>query len=152
MGPASWSTSRSGPAGRPASPSASRGAIARCSSACSTSWSLPTAATSSARTCGSISLPSCSNSRRTDMSGAERNGRPNQKTRTRKDLLQAAARLMKQGGPPTLEEVAEEALVSRATAYRYFPRVEALMVEAAVDVAVPEPSVLFRDEDSRDPV
>ena len=59
------------------------------------------------------------------MSGAERNGRPNQKTRTRKDLLQAAARLMKQGGPPTLEEVAEEALVSRATAYRYFPSVEA---------------------------
>lgn len=86
------------------------------------------------------------------MSGAERNGRPNQKTRTRKDLLQAAARLMKQGGTPTLEEVAEEALVSRATAYRYFPSVEALMVEAAVDVAVPEPSVLFRDEDSRDPV
>ncbi len=74
------------------------------------------------------------------MTGTERNGRPNQKTRTRKDLLQAAARLMKQGRTPTLEEVAEEALVSRATAYRYFPSVEALMVEAAVDVAVPEPA------------
>ena len=79
------------------------------------------------------------------MTGAESNGRPNQKTRTRKDLLQAAARLMKQGRHPTLEEVAEEALVSRATAYRYFPSMEALMVEAAVDVAVPEPSVLFRE-------
>jgi AcrR family transcriptional regulator len=86
------------------------------------------------------------------MSGAERNGRPNQKTRTRKDLLQAAARLMKQGRTPALEEVAEEALVSRATAYRYFPSVDALMVEASVDVAVPEPAALFRDEDSRDPV
>lgn len=86
------------------------------------------------------------------MSGAERNGRPNQKTRTRKDLLQAAARLMKQGRTPTLEEVAEEALVSRATAYRYFPSMDALMVEASVDVAVPEPAALFHDEDSRDPV
>jgi AcrR family transcriptional regulator len=79
-------------------------------------------------------------------------GRPNQKTRTRKDLLQAAARLMKQGRTPTLEEVAEEALVSRATAYRYFPSVEALMVEAAVDVAMPEPQELFREDVSRDPV
>jgi hypothetical protein len=41
-------------------------------------------------------------------------GRPNQKRRTRKDLLLAAARLMKQGRQPVLEEVAEEALVSRA--------------------------------------
>ena len=83
------------------------------------------------------------------MTGAER---PNQKTRTRKDLLQAASRLMKQGRTPALEEVAEEALVSRATAYRYFPSVEALLVEASVDVAVPKPQELFRDEASRDPV
>jgi AcrR family transcriptional regulator len=59
---------------------------------------------------------------------------------------------MKQGRTPTLEEVAEEALVSRATAYRYFPSIEALLVEAAVDVAVPEPQELFRDEASGDPV
>jgi AcrR family transcriptional regulator len=82
----------------------------------------------------------------------ERAGRPNQKSRTRKDLLQAASRLMRQGRTPTLEEVAEEALVSRATAYRYFPSVEALVVEAWVDVAMPEPQELFRDETSRDPV
>lgn len=86
------------------------------------------------------------------MTGKERMGRPNQRTRTRKDLLQAASRLMKQGRTPTLEEVAEEALVSRATAYRYFPSIEALLVEASVDVAVPEPGELFRDEVSRDPV
>jgi AcrR family transcriptional regulator len=83
---------------------------------------------------------------------SERNGRLNQKTRTRKDLLQAAAKLVKQGSTPTLEEIAEEALVSRATAYRYFPSVEALLVEAAVDVAVPEPATFFRDDVSRDPV
>lgn len=79
-------------------------------------------------------------------------GRPNQKARTRKDLLQAAALLTKQGRTPTLEEVAEEALVSRATAYRYFPSVEALLVEAAIDVAMPDPEEFFRDDALRDPV
>lgn len=79
-------------------------------------------------------------------------GRPNQKKRTRKDLLEAAARLMKQGCRPNLEEIAEEALVSRATAYRYFPRVEALLAEAAVDVAVPSAQDVFGEGGSSDPV
>ena len=65
--------------------------------------------------------------------------------RTRKDLLQAATRLMKQGRKPSLEEVAEEAMVSRATAYRYFSTVDALLLEAALDVAVPEADVLFEN-------
>lgn len=86
------------------------------------------------------------------MSDAEAVGRPNQKARTRKDLLQAAARLAKQGRTPTLEEIAEAALVSRATAYRYFPNVEALLIEAAVDIAMPEPEALFRHDGSSDPV
>ncbi len=86
------------------------------------------------------------------MTGTEPAGRPNQKTRTRKDLLQAASRLTKQGRSPTLEDVAEEALVSRATAYRYFPSIESLLVEASVDIAVPEPGDLLRDELSSDPV
>jgi AcrR family transcriptional regulator len=79
-------------------------------------------------------------------------GRPNQRTRTRKDLLQAASRLMKQGSRPTLEEVAEEALVSRATAYRYFPSLEALLIEAPLEGAVPDPDALFSDASSDDPV
>lgn len=86
------------------------------------------------------------------MTDPEHSGRPNQKARTRKDLLQAAAKLIKEGRTPTLEEVAEAALVSRATAYRYFPSAEALAVEASVDVAVPEPAEVFRTETSRDPV
>lgn len=86
------------------------------------------------------------------MTGSKQNGRPNQKTRTRKELLQAAARLLKQGRTPTLEEVAEEALVSRATAYRYFPSAETLLVEAAVDVAAPQPGELFSGVETRDPV
>jgi AcrR family transcriptional regulator len=84
------------------------------------------------------------------MADAEK-GRPNQKSRTRKDLLRAAARLMKEGRNPTLEEVAEEAMVSRATAYRYFSGVEALLVEAALDVAMPDES-FFAGDESADPV
>jgi AcrR family transcriptional regulator len=79
-------------------------------------------------------------------------GRPNQRMRTRKDLLQAASRMMKQGAKPSLEEVAAQALVSRATAYRYFPTVEALLVEAALDVAVPQAEDLFQGTPTDDPV
>jgi AcrR family transcriptional regulator len=79
-------------------------------------------------------------------------GRPNQKSRTRKDLLRAASRLMREGKSPTLEEVAEEAMVSRATAYRYFPGVEALLTEAALDLAMPEGESFFADDDATEPL
>jgi AcrR family transcriptional regulator len=79
-------------------------------------------------------------------------GRPNQRRRTRKELLQAAARLLKQGRTPSLDEVAEEALVSRATAYRYFPNIEALLVEAELDVAVPDPDTVLAGLPGADPV
>ncbi|MBB3393293.1 AcrR family transcriptional regulator [Rhizobium sp. BK275] len=77
--------------------------------------------------------------------------RQNQRQRTRKDLLEAATRLMKQGNRPTLEDVAVEALVSRATAYRYFPSVEALLLEASIDIATPGAEELFGNESSTDP-
>lgn len=81
---------------------------------------------------------------------ASSTGRPNQRTRTRKALLEAAARLMAQFREPSLDEVAAEALVSRATAYRYFPNVEALMVEAALDIGTPKGEELFRRDRSTD--
>jgi len=79
-------------------------------------------------------------------------GRANQRRRTRKALLDAAARLIKRGKTPTLEEAAEEALVSRATAYRYFPSADALLIETAVDVAVPDAHALFDADTRSDPV
>lgn len=79
-------------------------------------------------------------------------GRQNQRNRTRKDLLQAAARLSRQGQTPSFEEIAQEAMVSRATAYRYFPNLEALLVEAALDVAVPDADTLFANGPFEDPV
>jgi AcrR family transcriptional regulator len=77
--------------------------------------------------------------------------RPNQKLRTRKDLLKAAARLMTEGRNPKLEEIAEEALVSRATAYRYFPGLDALLVEAALDIASPDAETFFDGNAPSDP-
>lgn len=55
--------------------------------------------------------------------------RHRQKNRTRKALLNAAAELMRKGREPTVAEVAEVGEVSRATAYRYFPTQESLLVE-----------------------
>lgn len=76
--------------------------------------------------------------------------RTNQRYRTRKDLIAAASRLMKDGRKPSLDEVAEAARVSRATAYRYFPSIEALLVEASVDIATPDAATLF-GKDATDP-
>ncbi|MBX3407412.1 MAG: TetR/AcrR family transcriptional regulator [Phycisphaeraceae bacterium] len=78
--------------------------------------------------------------------------RYNQRHRTRKDLLSAASRLLKQGKTPTIDDVAAEAMVSRATAYRYFPTIESLLVEAPIDDDAPDPFALFGDDESEDPV
>jgi AcrR family transcriptional regulator len=77
--------------------------------------------------------------------------RSNQRRRTRKDLLAAAARLLKEGRSPDMDDVAHAALVSRATAYRYFPSIESLLVEAPLDGAMPDPDELFAGDHSTDP-
>lgn len=78
--------------------------------------------------------------------------RENQRRRTRKDLLRAAARLVREGRSPSLDEVAEAALVSRATAYRYFPNIESLLTEAPLEIAMPDAATLFGPGDTHDPV
>src|SRR5438045_3173451 len=57
---------------------------------------------------------------------AEPDARANQKRRTRQALIDAAVALRNEGRDPGFAEVAERALVSRATAYRYFASVQAL--------------------------
>ncbi len=78
--------------------------------------------------------------------------RTDQKGRTRQDLLQAAARLIKTGVVPTLADVAAEARVSRATAYRYYSNEKALLQDAALDHAAPTPEQLFAGDASRNPI
>lgn len=65
--------------------------------------------------------------------GNDSPGRVNQKLRTRQALIDAAIALREEGHNPTLAQVAEHAKVSRATAYRYFPSMEALISETATD-------------------
>src|SRR5438270_13776614 len=66
-----------------------------------------------------------------------------QKLRTRAALLDAARSLVADGIEPTIAEVADAAQVSRATAYRYFPTQEALLVEVPLDEAAPTVESLF---------
>jgi AcrR family transcriptional regulator len=64
--------------------------------------------------------------------------RDRQKARTRAAIVRAAGALLRKGEKPGLDEIAEEAGVSRATAYRYFPGLDALLSEASVDLLVPQ--------------
>ncbi|MQY17182.1 TetR/AcrR family transcriptional regulator [Nocardia macrotermitis] len=57
-------------------------------------------------------------------------GRANQKERTRRAILDAARTLIDAGGEVTMPEVARNARVSEATAYRYFPDLPTLLREA----------------------
>jgi len=77
--------------------------------------------------------------------------RSNQELRTRKDLLAAASRLMKQGRLPNMDEVAQEALVSRPTAYRYFRNIDVLLNEAALHGAVMDSTEVLAESTSTDP-
>jgi AcrR family transcriptional regulator len=63
-------------------------------------------------------------------------GRVNQKRRTRAAVVDAAKDLLQQGITPTVAQAAEAALVSRTTAYRYFPTQESLLVELSVNLDV----------------
>lgn len=64
--------------------------------------------------------------------------RVNQKRRTRQALVEAARRLLEEGVTPTVADVADEALVSRATAYRYFPSQEHLLLEVVLERSIDE--------------
>jgi AcrR family transcriptional regulator len=58
-------------------------------------------------------------------------GRRRQTRRTHRALVAAADEIFSEGRVPTVAEVAEKADVGRATAYRYFPTQEALLLETS---------------------
>ena len=79
----------------------------------------------------------------------EESGRTRQKARTRGELVAATRALMAAGtSSPTVEEAAEEASVSRTTAYRYFPNQRALLIAAHPEITA---STLLTDEPGNDP-
>jgi AcrR family transcriptional regulator len=54
--------------------------------------------------------------------------------RTRTLLMRTARELLQEGGPLTVQAVAERSGVSRATAYRYFPSNEAVALHATMPI------------------
>jgi AcrR family transcriptional regulator len=79
-------------------------------------------------------------------------GRANQKLRTRTAIVQAAAELSRTGREVTMSEVAKAALVSEATAYRYFPDLASLLRESIAG-QLPDPAdALAPVADCDDPV
>jgi AcrR family transcriptional regulator len=78
--------------------------------------------------------------------------RVNQKARTRAAIVQAVQELGRSGAEITMPSVAKAALVSEATAYRYFPDLVTLLLEAD-EGTWPDPAeALAPVADSADPV
>lgn len=78
--------------------------------------------------------------------------RTNQKQRTRAAIVAAARDLMGSGADVTMPEIARAALVSEATAYRYFPDLVSLLSEAMAGTWPSPAEALAPVADSTDPV
>ena len=78
-------------------------------------------------------------------SNSLKEGRVNQKIKTRTRILNAAKTLLSKNRNTTLEEVAHKANVSRATIYRYFPNIDLLCTEASLDIHYQSPNELFEE-------
>jgi AcrR family transcriptional regulator len=86
------------------------------------------------------------------MTSQARTGRSNQKERTRRAIVDATRDLIRTGAEVTMPAVAKSALVSEATAYRYFPDLVSLLREALAGVWPSPAEALEPVADSGDPV
>lgn len=66
----------------------------------------------------------------------ERTGRTHQKARTRMALLEATRELLTEGVTPTVEQAADRAMISRTTAYRYFPNQRTMLAATYPEITV----------------
>ena len=78
--------------------------------------------------------------------------RVNQKERTRQAIVAATRELIRTSGEVTMPAVAKSALVSEATAYRYFPDLASLLREALTGVWPSPETALAPVAGSDDPV
>ena len=79
-------------------------------------------------------------------------GRALQKRRTRLAIVEAASRLLAEGRQPTVAEAADAALVSRATAYRYFRSQRALLLDVALQQTYRDVQPILERAPADDPV
>ena len=87
-----------------------------------------------------------------DLAGRPGAGRVNQKARTRAAIVAAVQDLARRGAEITMPAVAKAALVSEATAYRYFPDLVSLLREADAGVWPDPADALAPVARSDDPV
>ena len=86
------------------------------------------------------------------MAVAESKGRTNQKARTQRAIVEACVELIRRRQPVTMPEVAKAAMVSEATAYRYFPDLASLLAKALTEDWPTPTEALAPVEASGDPV
>jgi AcrR family transcriptional regulator len=86
------------------------------------------------------------------MSASLQSGRMNQKQRTRAAIVRAARDLVASGEEVTMAAVARAALVSEATAYRYFPDLASLLREVFSELWPSPAEVMEPVADVADPV
>ena len=82
---------------------------------------------------------------------SRQDGRINQKRRTRRAIIEAASKLVRAGQQPSVAEAAEAALVSKATAYRYFPTQHSLLLEVGFEAIHPSARSLLEGATEGDP-
>lgn len=68
----------------------------------------------------------------TEKDTGRQEGRPEQRRRTRKAIVDAAMGVMKRGVAPSVGDIAEAANVSRRTVYMHFPSLEQLLLDATL--------------------
>ncbi|SFR52489.1 DNA-binding transcriptional regulator, AcrR family [Robiginitalea myxolifaciens] len=76
-------------------------------------------------------------------------GRTNQKQETRDKILRAAQHFLDQGIDFSLEDVARQSGISRATVYRYYSNAELLAGEAVLDIKTKKPQLLAEEVKDR---
>lgn len=79
-------------------------------------------------------------------------GRVNQKRRTRRAIIEAASNLVRGGRQPSVAQAAEAALVSKATAYRYFPTQQSLLMEVGFEAMHPSAQAILEGAPGNDPL
>lgn len=86
------------------------------------------------------------------MTTEDETGRANQKKRTRMAIIEAGREIIRSGAPVAMPDVARAALVSEATAYRYFPDLATLVNEALAGLWLSPAEALAPVAGSTDPV